>query len=46
MRRMLDQLKPEDQTKFKAEHLLEVAGLATEKGIWLDIGVLYTIGIK
>ena len=46
MRRMLGQIKPEDQTKFKTDHLKEIAALATEKGIWLDIGVLYTIGIK
>jgi ubiquinone/menaquinone biosynthesis C-methylase UbiE len=46
MRRMLDQLKPEDRDRFWQEHLKEVAALATEKGIWLDIGVLYTIGIK
>ncbi len=46
MRRMLDQLKPSDLERFKQEHLQEIACLATKNGIWLDIGVLYTIGIK
>jgi ubiquinone/menaquinone biosynthesis C-methylase UbiE len=46
MRRMLDQLTQEDQEKFQNEHLREVAALKTADGIRLDIGVLYTIGIK
>ena len=46
MRRMFDQLKPQDQIRCRDEHLREIAGLATKEGIWLDIPVLYTIGIK
>jgi ubiquinone/menaquinone biosynthesis C-methylase UbiE/GNAT superfamily N-acetyltransferase len=45
-RRMVGQLKPEDQERFKREHLEEIAALRTDKGIWLDVGVLYTMGTK
>jgi 2-polyprenyl-3-methyl-5-hydroxy-6-metoxy-1,4-benzoquinol methylase len=45
-RRMLNQLSPEDQERFKREHLAEVAALGTDKGIWLDVSVLYAVGTK
>ncbi len=45
-RRMVEQLAPDDLEKFKREHLREVAALAGPDGIWLDAGVLFTIGIK
>lgn len=45
-RRMVRQLKPEDQVRFKREHLHEVEALGTGDGIWLDVGVLYTVGTK
>jgi hypothetical protein len=45
-RRMVGQLQPKDQERFKREHLLEVAALATKDGIWLDVGVLFAIGTK
>jgi hypothetical protein len=43
---MVGQLQPKDQERFKREHLLEVAALATKDGIWLDVGVLFSIGTK
>ena len=46
LRRMVTRLNPEDQERFKAEHLQEVGVLRTDKGIWLDVGVLYTSGTK
>lgn len=46
LRRMVSQLSPADQERFKREHLQEIEALRTEKGIWLDIGVLYTAGTK
>jgi 2-polyprenyl-3-methyl-5-hydroxy-6-metoxy-1,4-benzoquinol methylase len=46
MRRMFDQLKPEDREKFRLEVLREAAGLKTKDGIWIDIGVLFTVGTK
>jgi ubiquinone/menaquinone biosynthesis C-methylase UbiE len=45
-RRMLSQLPPADLPRFREEHLREVAALATPKGIWLDIGVIFTTGVK
>jgi ubiquinone/menaquinone biosynthesis C-methylase UbiE len=45
-RRLVGQLAPEDQERFKREHLQEVALLATKDGIWLDVGVLFAVGKK
>lgn len=45
-RGMLKQLQPAALERFRQEHLQEVASLAGNDGIWLDIGVLYTIGTK
>jgi len=45
-RRMVDRLSAKDQGQFKREHLQEVEALRTGKGIWLDVGVLYTMGTK
>jgi ubiquinone/menaquinone biosynthesis C-methylase UbiE len=45
-RRMVARLSAKDQEQFKQEHLAEIAALGTDKGIWLDVGVLYTIGTR
>ena len=45
-RRLVAQLSPGDQTRFKQEHLEEIKALRTDRGIWLDVGVLYTVGTK
>ena len=45
-RRLVAQLSQKDQERFKQEHLEEVGALRTNEGIWLDVGVLYTIGTK
>lgn len=45
-RRMVSQLSPSDQERFRQEHLHEVAALATPEGIWLDVGVLFTVSRK
>jgi ubiquinone/menaquinone biosynthesis C-methylase UbiE/GNAT superfamily N-acetyltransferase len=45
-RRLLAQLSSQDQERFKREHLEEVGALRADKGIWLDVGVLYTVGTK
>ena len=45
-RRMLSQLPPADLPRFREEHLREVAALVTPKGLWLDVGVLFTTGVK
>ncbi len=46
LRRYVAQLAPRDHERFKVEHLQEVAALGTEKGIWLDVGVLFTVGTR
>jgi ubiquinone/menaquinone biosynthesis C-methylase UbiE len=45
-RRMISQLKPADLEHFWQKHLKEVSSLATKDGIWLDVEVLYTTGVK
>jgi len=45
-RRLVGQLSPADQERFKREHLQEVEGLKTGDGIRLDVGVLYAIGTR
>jgi len=45
-RRLVAQLSTQDQARFKQEHLAEIGALKTDKGLWLDAGVLYTIGTK
>jgi hypothetical protein len=43
-RRLVGQLTGENQARFKREHLMEIEAQKTDKGIWLDVGVLYTVG--
>jgi ubiquinone/menaquinone biosynthesis C-methylase UbiE len=45
-RRLVAQLSVQDQERFRREHLEEIGALRTKDGIWLDVGVLYTIGKK
>jgi ubiquinone/menaquinone biosynthesis C-methylase UbiE len=45
-RGLVGQLKAGDLERFRREHLDEVSALATGRGIWLDVGVLLTIGRK
>jgi len=45
-RRMVGQLQPSEQERFRQEHLQEVAALQTKDGIWLDVGVLIAMGTK
>lgn len=45
-RRLVSQLEADDLERFKREHLQEVDDLKTANGIWLDVPVLFTIGVK
>jgi len=45
-RRMVVQIKPSDQERFRQAHLQEVSALKTKDGIWLDVGVLFAKGTK
>ena len=45
-RRLVGQLPPADLECFRNEHLAEVAKLKIANGLWLDIGVLFSQGVK
>ncbi len=45
-RSLVNQLSPPQLERFKEEHLAEIQKLATDEGIWLDVEVLYGIGVK
>ncbi len=45
-RGLVSQLSENDMKKFKQEHLQEVEGLSSHKGIWLEMNILYTMGTK
>ena len=42
----LEALSPREQSQFKAEHLAEVEKLTSDKGIWLDLAVMFALGWK
>jgi ubiquinone/menaquinone biosynthesis C-methylase UbiE len=45
-RNQVSQLSANDLERFKEEHLREVETLMTQDGIWLNVSVLYTSGIR
>ncbi|MEQ6341392.1 MAG: class I SAM-dependent methyltransferase [Gammaproteobacteria bacterium] len=45
-RGLVNLLSPSDMERFKKEHLTEVQELASGEGIWLNVDVLYTVGVK
>lgn len=45
-RGLINQLKPEQAEPFKQQHLAEIQKLATHEGIWLDVEVLFTRGVR
>jgi ubiquinone/menaquinone biosynthesis C-methylase UbiE len=45
-RRLVSQLPRDDRERFRREHLEEIEALTTKDGIWLDVGVLHTVGTK
>jgi len=45
-RGVLEQLAPEQLQQFKASHLSEVDKLATEKGLWLNIKTIFSMGTR
>jgi ubiquinone/menaquinone biosynthesis C-methylase UbiE len=45
-RHSVEQIQPERLEQFKTEHLAEVGELATAKGIWLDVPVIFALGKK
>jgi len=45
-RGLIEQLSEDRRERFKAEHLKEVDALVEASGLWLEVGVLYSIGLK
>ena len=45
-RGLIDQLSPQNIAIFRDQHLTEIEQLTTDKGIWLNIKVLYCVGEK
>lgn len=45
-RNQVSQLSPEDIERFKDEHMEEVESFRTRDGIWLNVNVLYTSGVR
>jgi ubiquinone/menaquinone biosynthesis C-methylase UbiE len=45
-RSLVGQLPPDKQEQFRREHIEEVEALKGRDGIWLDTGVLYTVGVN
>jgi arsenite methyltransferase len=45
-RGLVNKLSPAELNQFKAEHLSEIGQLASDRGIWLEMSVLYTMGMK
>lgn len=45
-RGLVSQLSATDLVRFKKEHLAEIEELATDKGLWLEMEVLFTMGTK
>lgn len=45
-RGLVNQLSARDLELFKTEHLREVQAMSSKKGIWLNVEVLFTIGVK
>jgi len=43
-RRLVAQLPADRQEEFRRDHLEEIDALKSKDGIWLDVGVLYTVG--
>jgi ubiquinone/menaquinone biosynthesis C-methylase UbiE len=44
-RGLVQKLEEEDRHRFKEEHLAELAELAADEGIRMELGIIYTVGI-
>ncbi len=45
-RGVVNQLEPDALERFQKEHSAEIQALASKQGIWLEMGVLYTVGVR
>jgi len=46
LRGLVEQLSAVQLDEFRDQHLAAVDKLAGDKGIWLDVGVLFTLGVR
>ena len=46
VRLRLERLSPEILKRFKEEHLSEVESRRTDKGIWIDVPILFSVAKK
>jgi hypothetical protein len=44
-RRLISQLDDEQRAQFRSKHTAEIQQLATDKGIWMDVEVLFSSGV-
>ena len=45
-RGLVERIAPERRAVFRTAHLAELAPFMTDKGLWLDVGVIFASGIK
>ncbi|MDO8736045.1 MAG: class I SAM-dependent methyltransferase [Thermoleophilia bacterium] len=45
-RRLVNRIPDKELGRFRLEHMEEIAALKTRDGIWLDIGVIYSVGTR
>jgi ubiquinone/menaquinone biosynthesis C-methylase UbiE len=44
-RRLINQLNDDQRAQFRIKHAAEIQKLATDKGIWMDVQVLFSSGV-
>lgn len=42
----MERAAPERRDVVRTAHLTEIAPLVTDKGLWLDVEVIFVVGIK
>jgi hypothetical protein len=45
-RGLINRLAPEERERFRQEHLAEIQTLSRAEGLWLEVNVLYAVGIR
>jgi ubiquinone/menaquinone biosynthesis C-methylase UbiE len=45
-RGLINRLAPDERERFRQEHLAEIQTLSRAEGLWLEVNVLYAVGIR
>jgi len=45
-RGLVTRLNPDDSARFRREHLAEIQALSRPEGVWLEVNVIYVLGIR